>query len=128
MHDCSSPWSNGPEDSRDCCNIPITHPINKRMSRKKSFPFPSGDLLLACIQPRPLRGGVFGFRRFGSPRISAAMPTPVDGFQVIGFILPWALDADPWRSYASPCVGFQCQPSSYGRLEAYGFFGLCEGA
>ena len=53
------------------------------MSRKKSFPFPSGDLLLACIQPRPLRGGVFGFRRFGSPRISAAMPTPVDHFQVM---------------------------------------------
>src|ERR1700751_1513855 len=22
----------------------------------------------------------------------------------------------------------KCQPSSYGRLEAYGFFGLCEGA
>src|SRR6266478_2535785 len=23
-----------------------------------------------------------------------------------GFISPWALDADPLRSYASPCVGF----------------------
>src|ERR1700675_5177636 len=98
------------------------------MSRKEASPLPSGDLLVAYIQPRPLRGGVFGFRRFGSPRISAAMPTPVDGFQVMGFILPWARDADPLRSYASPCVGFQCQPSSYVRLEAYGFIGLSEGA
>jgi hypothetical protein len=31
--------------------------------------------------------------------------------------LPWALDADPLRSYVSPWVGFQCQPSPYGRLE-----------
>jgi hypothetical protein len=44
-----------------------------------------------------------------------------------GFISPWALDADRLRSYASPCVGFSCQPSSYVRLEAYGFFGLSEG-
>jgi hypothetical protein len=27
-----------------------------------------------------------------------------------------------------PAVGFKCQPSSYVRLEAYGFFGLSEGA
>jgi hypothetical protein len=27
-----------------------------------------------------------------------------------------------------PTVGFKCQPSSYVRLEAYGFFGLSEGA
>jgi hypothetical protein len=27
--------------------------------------------------------GVFGFGRFGSPRISTAMPTPVDHFQVM---------------------------------------------
>ena len=53
------------------------------MSRKKLSRLPSGDRLVAYIQPRPLRGGVFGFGRFGSPRISAAMPTPVDGFQVM---------------------------------------------
>ena len=27
-----------------------------------------------------------------------------------------------------PNVGLKCQPSSYGRLEAYGFFGLSAGA
>jgi hypothetical protein len=30
-----------------------------------------------------------------------------------------AAQANRWR---------KCQPSSYVRLEAYGFFGLCEGA
>src|SRR6266536_2111614 len=55
-------------------------------------------------------------------------------------------DRDTDRSCWSPWSGFmprsdtirceaaqanrwlKCQPSSYGRLEAYGFFGLCEGA
>jgi hypothetical protein len=50
------------------------------MSRKNFSPLPSGDLLVAYIQPRPLRGGVFGFCRFGSPRVAAAMPIPVAGF------------------------------------------------
>jgi hypothetical protein len=33
-------------------------------------------------------------------------PNPVDGFPGNGFISPWALDADPLRSYAKPSVGF----------------------
>ena len=53
------------------------------MSRKKFSPLPSGGLLVAYIQPRPLRGGVFGFCRFGSPRISAAIQPQLNGLQVM---------------------------------------------
>ena len=74
------------------------------MSRKKLFPFPSGDLLVACIQPRPFDRGAFGFC-LGSPHIAAAMPTPVAGFHN-GFISSWALDADPVAMLRKPCVGF----------------------
>jgi hypothetical protein len=44
-----------------------------------------------------------------------------------GFHVSVALAADQLRSYASLNVGFECQPSSYVRLEVYGFIGLCEG-
>jgi len=39
-----------------------------------------------------------------------------------------APNAESVAKLGKPRVGFQCQPSSYVRLEAYGFFGLCEGA
>ncbi len=45
---------------------------------------------------------------------------PVSGFmQRSDTIRCEAAQANRWR---------KCQPSSYVRLEAYGFFGLCEGA
>jgi hypothetical protein len=69
----------------------------------------------------------FWFCRFGSPRISAAMPTPVDGFLVMvsslrGRSTPFGCEATQAQRW------LKCQPSSYVRLEAYGFIGLSEGA
>jgi hypothetical protein len=64
-------------------NRDFTHPIKEDV-KKKTFPLsPLETCWWLYIQPRPLRGGVFGFCRFGSPRIIAAMPTPVAGFQVM---------------------------------------------
>ena len=55
-----------------------THPIKEDV-KKKYFSAPLwGDVdVVTCIQPRLIswRGRWFG--RFGSPRISAAIPTPV---------------------------------------------------
>jgi hypothetical protein len=98
------------------------------MSRKNFSPLPSGDLLVA-LHPAPSpswRG--FWFLPLWIAAYCSGDANPSCWFAGNGFISPWALDADPLRSYASPWVGFQCQPSSYVKLEAYGFFGLCEGA
>jgi hypothetical protein len=76
------------------------------MSRKNSSPLPSGDLLVAYIQPRPLRGGVFGFWPLWIAAYFSGDTNPSCWVPDNGFISPWALDADPLRSYASPWVGF----------------------
>ena len=64
---------------------------------------------------------------FGSRWSSGCWLTAVDD---LGGMVPWSgsVNADQLRSYASPCVGFRWQPSSYLRLEVYGFVGLSEGA
>ena len=54
------------------------------MSRKNSSPCPPGIRKHCGLHPAPspfLEG--FWFCHFGSPRISAAMPTPGDGFQIM---------------------------------------------
>ena len=94
---------------------------------KRLLPAPRRDAgVVTYIQPSHSRKGDW-FGRFGSPQIAAAMPTPVaccpnstvscrSGLDTIRCE---ATQANRW---------LKCQPSSYVRLEAYGFFGLSEGA
>jgi hypothetical protein len=75
-------------------------------------------------RPFLLRGEDFGF--------NARSATQYDrcGSQLRVF-LEWFHAAVPTPFVAKlrkPTVGLKCQPSSYVRLEAYGFFGLSEGA
>ena len=103
------------------------HPIKEDV-KKKLFPSPlwrpAGGLHPA---PSPSWRG-FWFLPLWIAAYFGGDANPSWWFPGDGFISPWALDADPLRSYASPWVGFQCQPSSYVKLEAYGFLGLSAGA
>ena len=75
---------------------------------------------MLASRPLLLRGEDFGFNAWSATEYDrdtdslewfhAAVPTP--------FV----------AKLRKPTVGFKCQPSSYVRLEAYGFFGLSEGA
>jgi len=73
---------------------------------KNSSPLPSGDLLVA-LHPAPSpswRG--FWFLPLWIAAYCSGDANPSCWFPGNGFISPWALEADPLRSYVSPCVGF----------------------
>jgi len=79
---------------------------------------------LLASRPLVLRGEDFGFNAWSVTEY--ARDTDRFGWSALSGFMPWfrhhrceAAQANRW---------FKCQPSSYGRLEAYGFFGLCEGA
>ena len=71
-----------------------------------------------------LRGEDFGLTP-GAPHSTTGIRIAVAGLRcVVSCSGPDTMVA----KLCKPTVGFKCQPSSYVRLEAYGFFGLSEGA
>src|ERR1700693_6008940 len=98
------------------------------MSRKNTFPLLSVRSRNGDLHPGPLLlGEDFGFRTLDRRVVRRRWLTPVDD---LDGMVSWSSGARR-RSVAKlrkTSVGFQCQPSSYVRLESYGFFGWCEGA
>jgi len=83
----------------------ITHPIKEDV-KKKTFPLsPLETRWWLYIQPRPFVEGFLVLPLWIAAYCSGDA-NPSCWFPGNGFISPWALDADPLRSYASPCVGF----------------------
>jgi len=83
----------------------FTHPIKEDV-KKKLFPSPlwrpAGWL---TSSPVPFVEGFLVFAALDR-RVLQRRSNPSWWFPGNGFISPWALDADPLRSYAKPSVGF----------------------
>ena len=96
------------------------------MSSKNTSPLLSvRPRIGVCIQALLLRGEDFGSNAWRRYRVRQG-----SGSQLLVF-LAWFHAAVPTPFVAKlrkPTVGVECQPSSYVRLKAYGFFGLSEGA
>jgi hypothetical protein len=100
------------------------HPMREDVKQKHFRTFSMRPRSLLASRPLVLRGEDFGFNAWSVTEY--ARDTDRFGWSALSGFMPWfrhhrceAAQANRW---------FKCQPSSYGRLEAYGFFGLCEGA
>jgi hypothetical protein len=97
------------------------------MSRKNTSFLPSLRAELGDLHPGP---GPFLERILFLLFWIAALvgdPAPVDCSQ-LGISCRGGARRHSVMKLRKPNVGFRCQPSSYVRLDAYGFFGLSEGA
>jgi len=94
--------------------------------KQKHFSTPLRETSIgACIQAPSLRGEAFGSNAWSGHRVRQGY-----GSQLL-VSLEWFHVAVPTPFVAKLRKAnrwLKCQPSSYVRLEAYGFFGLCEGA
>src|ERR1700752_4135747 len=93
--------------------------------KQKHFATPLRETSIGtCIQAPSLRGEAFGSNAWSGHRVRQGY-----GSQLL--ISTWAVSSsgpDPIRCEAAQAKRWlKCQPSSYVRLEAYGFFGLSEG-
>jgi hypothetical protein len=77
--------------------------------------------MVACIQPNLSSGEVVGSPRIPDRRSSLR-------FVLDGFMTPWSFDVFGSGAAQANALALVGQPWSYQRLEAYSFFGLCEGA
>jgi len=103
-----------------------THPIREDVKQEHFFSTPLRETSIgACIQACHLLREDFGFNAWSMHRVrqgyGSQLLVSLEWFHaaVLDTIRYEAVQANRWR---------QCQPSSYVRLEAYGFFGLSEGA
>src|SRR5215472_17065497 len=97
------------------------------MARKNSSPCPQGDAsVVTCIEPgllleEVLVSPLWIAAYFGGDAIPCWCH--VDGFMELV-----VLDANEFTKLRKRNRWLKCQPSSYVRLAAYRFVGLCEGA
>ena len=77
--------------------------------------------VVACIQPISVLERLWARRAFRTDQASAK-------FLLDGFMTRWLFDAFGSEATQADALALVGQPWSYLRLEAYSFFGLCEGA
>jgi hypothetical protein len=92
------------------------------MSRKNSSPSSPREMdVVACIQPISVLERLWDCRIFRTDQTSAR-------FLLDGFMTRCRLTPSVPEATQADALALVSQPWSYLRLEAYSFFGLCEGA
>src|SRR6266496_6368597 len=100
------------------------HPMREGVKQKHFSTLSVRPRSVLASRPLLLRGEDFGFNAWSVTECDRDMNrscwSPLSDFMPRSDTIVAKL--------RKPAVGFKCQPSSYVRLEAYGFFGLSEGA